>query len=187
MNFVEMILPASSDNSLAEIYILFVKNSILLSILVIREDVIDKVLLLMLTAMPSQITRWQGIQIDFVTFGTKAEFIEVTLTKLEQERASWYVYAILKPMSWKQAIFTACKRQCFTKGCTSFVKANGAEDKTKGKTVNTKYFVAPLISQEKPRYIWWESKMSILWYILSETWTGNLYLLVNSFRNTSNC
>ena len=161
MNFVEMILPASSDNSLAEIYILFVKNSILLSMLVIREDVIDKVLLLMLTAMPSQITRWQGIQIDFVTFGTKAEFIEVTLTKLEQERASWYVYAILKPMSWKQAIFTACKRQCFTKGCTSFVKANGAEDKTKGKTVNTKYFVAPLISQEKPRYIWWESKMSI--------------------------
>ena len=161
MNFVEMILLTSSDNSPAEIYILFVKNSILLSMLVIREDVIDKVLLLMLTAMPSQITRWQGIQIDFVTFGTKAEFIEVTLTKLEQERASWYVYAILKPMSWKQAIFTACKRQCFTKGCTSFVKANGAEDKTKGKTVNTKYFVAPLISQEKPRYIWWESKMSI--------------------------
>ena len=53
MNFVEMILPASSDNSLAEIYILFVKNSILLSILVIREDVIDKVLLLMSISMPS--------------------------------------------------------------------------------------------------------------------------------------
>ena len=47
MNFVEMILPASSDNSLAEIYILFVKNSTLLSMFVIREDIIDKVLLLM--------------------------------------------------------------------------------------------------------------------------------------------
>ena len=161
VNFVEMILPATSGNSLVEKYILFVKNSILLSILAIRADLIDKALLLTSISMPSQVIRWQGIQIDFVTFGTKAEFIEVTLTKLEQERASWYVYAILKPISWKQAIFTACKRQCFTKGCTSFVKANGAEDKTKGKTVNTKYFVAPLISQEKPRYIWWESKMSI--------------------------
>ena len=48
MNFVEMILPASSDNSLAEIYFLFVKNSTLLSMFVIREDIIDKVLLLML-------------------------------------------------------------------------------------------------------------------------------------------
>ena len=57
MNFAELILPASSDHSLAEIYIFFVKNSILLSMLVIREDVIDKVLLLMLIAMPSQITR----------------------------------------------------------------------------------------------------------------------------------
>ena len=57
MNFAELILPPRSDHSLAEIYVLFVKNSILLSILVIREDVIDKVLLLMLTAMPSQITR----------------------------------------------------------------------------------------------------------------------------------
>ena len=54
MNFVEMILPTSSDNSLAEIYILFVKNSILLSMLVIREDVIDKVSLLMSISMPSQ-------------------------------------------------------------------------------------------------------------------------------------
>ena len=57
MNFVEMILPASSDNSPAEIYISFVKNSILLSMLVIREDVIDEVLLFMSISMPSQITR----------------------------------------------------------------------------------------------------------------------------------
>ena len=57
MNFVEMILPASSDSSLAEIYILFVKNAILLSMLVIREDVIDKVLSLMSISMPSQIIR----------------------------------------------------------------------------------------------------------------------------------
>ena len=47
MNFVEMILPASSANSLAKMYILFIENSILLSMLVIREDVIDKVLFLM--------------------------------------------------------------------------------------------------------------------------------------------
>ena len=57
MNFAEMILPASSDNFPAEIYILFVKNSILLSMLVIREDVIDEVLLFMSISMPSQITR----------------------------------------------------------------------------------------------------------------------------------
>ena len=37
-----MILPASSDIPPAEMYILFVKNSILSSILVIREDVIDR-------------------------------------------------------------------------------------------------------------------------------------------------
>ena len=42
-----MILPASSDISPAEIYILFVKNSILSSMLVIREDVIDRTLLSM--------------------------------------------------------------------------------------------------------------------------------------------
>ena len=53
MNFVEMILLTSSDNSLAEIYILLVKNSILLSMLVIREDVTDKVLLLVSISMPS--------------------------------------------------------------------------------------------------------------------------------------
>ena len=88
MNFVEMILPASSDNSLAEIHILFVKNSILLSMLVIREGAIYKILLLMSISMPSQIIRSQGIQIDFVTFGTKPEFIKVVLPKLEHERAS---------------------------------------------------------------------------------------------------
>ena len=99
MKFIEMILPASSDNSLAELYILFVKNSILLSMLVIREDVIDKILLLVSISMPSQTIRWQGIQIDFVTFGTKPKFIKVVLTKLEQERPSRYVYAIIKPSS----------------------------------------------------------------------------------------
>ena len=128
MNFVEMIFPASSDNSLAEIYILLVKNLILMSMLVIREDVIDKILLLMSISMPSQITRPQGIQTDFVTFGTKPEFVKVVLTKLEQQRASWCVYPKPKSSSRKQAIFTAYKRQCFTKGRTTFVKTNGAED-----------------------------------------------------------
>ena len=71
MTYVETILPASSDNSLVEIYILFVKNSILLSILVIREDVIDEILLLISVSMSSQIIPRQGVQIDFVTFGTK--------------------------------------------------------------------------------------------------------------------
>ena len=50
---------------------------------VIREDVIDKLLILMSISMPSQIIRWQGIQTDFVAFGTKPEFIKVDLTKLE--------------------------------------------------------------------------------------------------------
>ena len=72
----------------------------------IREDVIDKVLLLMSISMPSQVIRWQGIQIDFVTFGTKPEFIKVTLTKLEQERASWYVYGIPKPSSRKHNFYS---------------------------------------------------------------------------------
>ena len=49
----------------------------------IREDVVDKVLLLMSISMPSQIIRWQGIKTDFVTFGAKPEFIKVALTKLE--------------------------------------------------------------------------------------------------------
>ena len=71
MTYVETILPDSSDNSLVEIYILFVKNSILLSILVIREDVIDEILLLISVSMSSQIIPRQGVQIDFVTFGTK--------------------------------------------------------------------------------------------------------------------
>ena len=47
MNFAEMISLASSDISLAEIYILLVKNSTLLRMLVILEGVIDKILLLM--------------------------------------------------------------------------------------------------------------------------------------------
>ena len=75
------ILPASSGNSLAEICILCVKNSILLSMLVIRENVIDKILLLMSISMPSQIIRGRRIQIDFDTFGAKPEFIKVVLTK----------------------------------------------------------------------------------------------------------
>ena len=50
-----MIFPVSSDISLAEIYIQFVKNSILLSKLMIREDVIDKISLLMSISMPRQI------------------------------------------------------------------------------------------------------------------------------------
>ena len=102
MNFAEMILPASSDNSQAEIR-------------VIREDVIDKILVLVSTSMPSQIICWQGIQIDFVMFGTKPEFIKVVITKLEQEKASGYVYAITKPLSRKQRTFTACKRPCSLK------------------------------------------------------------------------
>ena len=56
--------------------------------LVIREDAVDKILLLVSISMPSQIIPLQGIQIDFVTFGTKPEFIKVVLTKLEHERAS---------------------------------------------------------------------------------------------------
>ena len=63
------------------------------------------------------------------------------------------MYAIPKTLSRKQAIFTAYERLCFTKGRTTFVKTNGAEDKPKGRTVNTKYFVASLISQEKLRYV----------------------------------
>ena len=55
MNFAEMISLASSDISLAEIYILLVKNSTLLRMLVILEDVIDKILLLMSISRPSQI------------------------------------------------------------------------------------------------------------------------------------
>ena len=57
MNFVEMILPATSGNSLAEKYILFVKNSISLSMLVIRADLIDEALLLTSISMPSQVIR----------------------------------------------------------------------------------------------------------------------------------
>ena len=110
------------------------------------REYINKWQLLVLISMLSQIIRWQGIQTDFVTFGTKPKFIKVVLMKLEQERASWYVHAIPKPSSIKRAIFMACKRQCFTQGRTTFVKTNGAEDKPKGRTVNTKYFVAPLIS-----------------------------------------
>ena len=159
MNFVEMILPASSDNSLAKIYILFVKNSILWNMLVIWEDVIDEILLLMSISMPSQIIRWQRIQTDFVTFGTKSEFIKVLSTKLKPEIASWHWRAIPEQLSRKPTISKACKCLCFTKGCTTFVKTNGAEDKPKGRrTVTTKHFVAPLISQEKRRYVWWNWK-----------------------------
>ena len=75
-----MILPTSSDNFLARIYILFVKNSILLSILVIWEDVIDKILFLMSVSMRSQIIPWEGVQTDFAKFGTKSEFIKIGLT-----------------------------------------------------------------------------------------------------------
>ena len=63
------------------------------------------------------------------------------------------MHVIPKPSSRKQAIFTACKRQCFTKGHTTFVKTNGAKDKPKVRPVNTKDFVAPLMSQERPRYV----------------------------------
>ena len=132
--------------------------------LVIWEDVIDEILLLMSISMPSQIIRWQRIQTDFVTFCTKSEFIKVLSTKLKQEIASWYWCAIPKQLSRKPTISKACKCLCFTKGCTTFVKTNGAEDKPKGRrTVTTKHFVAPLISQEKRRYVWWELKMSIWW------------------------
>ena len=57
INILKMILPDSSDNYLVEIYILFVKNSVLLSTLVIQEDVIDKLLLFMSILMHSQIIR----------------------------------------------------------------------------------------------------------------------------------
>ena len=129
--------------------------------LVIWEDAIDEILLLMSISMPSQIKLWQRIQTDFLTFGTKPEFIKVLSTKLEQERAPWYRCAIPKRLSRKQAISKACKCLCFTTGYTTFIKTNGAEDKPKGGTVNKKHFVALLISQEKLRYVWWELKMSI--------------------------
>ena len=93
--------------------------------------------------MPCQIIHWQGIQTNFVTICTKAIFIKVVLGKLEQERASWYMYAISQPLSRKQAIFTAVKRQCVTEGHITFVKANGAEDKPKVNTMDRKYIVAP--------------------------------------------
>ena len=55
MNCAVMILPASSGNSLAKMYLLFVKNSVLSSMLLIREDVVSKILLLMSILVPSQI------------------------------------------------------------------------------------------------------------------------------------
>ena len=57
INILKIILPDSSDNYLVEIYIFFVENSVLLSTLVIQEDVIDKLLLFMSILMHSQITR----------------------------------------------------------------------------------------------------------------------------------
>ena len=92
--------------------------------LVIQEHVIDEVLLLMSISMPTEIKYWHEIVWPI--------FFKVTLMKLEQERASWYVYDVPKPFSRKQAIFTASKCQYFTKGRTNFLKANGAEDKPKG-------------------------------------------------------
>ena len=58
------------------------------------------------------------------------------------------MFAIPKPSSGKQANFTACKRSASLKDAI-----RGTEDKPKSKTVNMKYFVAPLTSQEKPRYV----------------------------------
>ena len=56
--------------------------------LVIQEDVIDKISFLMSISILSQIICSQAIQTDFLTFGTKPEFIKVVLTKLEQKRES---------------------------------------------------------------------------------------------------
>ena len=54
----------------------------------IQEDVIDKISFLMSISILSQIICSQAIQTDFLTFGTKPEFIKVVLTKLEQKRES---------------------------------------------------------------------------------------------------
>ena len=54
----------------------------------IQEDVIDKISFLMSISILNQIICSQAIQTDFVTFGTKPEFIKVVLTKLEQKRES---------------------------------------------------------------------------------------------------
>ena len=55
----------------------------------------------MSSSMLSLVIRWQGIQTDFIAFGTTPGFIKSVLIKLEQEGASQYVHAMPKALSKK--------------------------------------------------------------------------------------
>ena len=77
MNFLGTLLPASLDNSLADIKILRVKNSMLLKILEILLEMIFMMLLAMSISISSQVTFCYGVQTDLFKLDMKPTSVNV--------------------------------------------------------------------------------------------------------------
>ena len=75
MNFVEAILPTSLNNSLADVKIFSVKNSMVLEILEILSEVIFMMLLVM--SISIQVHFWHGFQIVLLEFSMRPTAVNV--------------------------------------------------------------------------------------------------------------
>ena len=75
MNFVVAILPTSLNNSLADVKIFSVKNSMVLEILEILSEVIFMMLLVM--SISIQVHFWHGFQIVLLEFSMRPTAVNV--------------------------------------------------------------------------------------------------------------
>ena len=75
MNFVEGILPTSLNNSLTDVKILSVKNSMVLKILEILSEVIFMMLLVM--SISIQVHFWHRVQIVLLEFSMRPTAVNV--------------------------------------------------------------------------------------------------------------
>lgn len=112
--------------------------------------------------MPSQVISWQVIQIDFAALGTKSEFIKVCFYKIRANNSllicicnmlylghRWgnrqSLQHVKASVSLKDFLFYFYSYSYF------LVKINGAEDESKRRTVNMKYFVISSKSKKNQR------------------------------------
>ena len=161
-NLVEIIFPQSLDRFRAvahgKFFIAARMNSIIERIRfsgMVKREFIRFILI------SSQISSICGCQTDFSEFIIKPHRVKLFLTNSASSSAKSNEGAVLRTSSIYTQIFIPSLLQNFTRLHITLIEINSAEHKPKTRTVNIKYLIFPSIFQEKSKYFWWFSSMSM--------------------------
>ena len=158
---VEISCPAILAKILAETNIFRKIRKLILKMFSVQVLGILNVPDVIFISLPDKVRILHGSHENFSILGIKPDSITVSWTNfdLREPLHSFIQYLFRRPENrlfwqhWVSNIWLIAY-------LTTFVKIKGALVIPNGKTVKTKKFFLPLITQEKPKNVWWDSKIS---------------------------